>query len=157
VFLTTATTVLGMAPLLYEQSQQAQFLKPTVITLVYGLGFGMLLVLLVVPALIAVQHDVTRQIAAMRRGMRAPLGVLRWGMSGLWALVLGWGAVTLGWSIWSGTLHPVLAAAVPGLSGLSPVIAALVLFIAGAAVIALAGYLVGALAMIFGQRGRAAN
>ena len=42
VMLTTLTTVLGLTPLLYEQSQQAQFLKPTVITLVYGLGFGML-------------------------------------------------------------------------------------------------------------------
>ena len=51
--LTTLTTVLGMAPLLYETSQQAQVLKPTVITLVYGLGFGMILVLLVVPALVA--------------------------------------------------------------------------------------------------------
>jgi multidrug efflux pump subunit AcrB len=51
VLLTTLTTVLGLAPLLYETSQQAQFLKPTVITLVYGLGFGMVLVLLVVPAL----------------------------------------------------------------------------------------------------------
>ena len=56
VMLTTLTTVLGLAPLLYERSSQAQFLKPTVITLVYGLGFGMLLVLLVVPALIAAQH-----------------------------------------------------------------------------------------------------
>ena len=46
VMLTTLTTVLGLAPLLYEQSQQAQFLKPTVITLVYGLGFGMVIVLL---------------------------------------------------------------------------------------------------------------
>ena len=46
VVLTTLTTVLGLAPLLYENSSQAQFLRPTVITLVYGLGFGMLLVLL---------------------------------------------------------------------------------------------------------------
>jgi hypothetical protein len=38
VLLTTLTTVLGLTPLLYEQSQQAQFLKPTVITLVYGWG-----------------------------------------------------------------------------------------------------------------------
>lgn len=50
VLLTTLTTVLGLTPLLYEGSSHAQFLRPTVITLVYGLGFGMLLVLLVVPA-----------------------------------------------------------------------------------------------------------
>ena len=68
VLLTTLTTVLGMTPLLYETSRQAQFLKPTVITLVYGLGFGMVLVLLVVPALLAVQHDIARRMTAMRRG-----------------------------------------------------------------------------------------
>ena len=43
--------------ILIETSRQAQFLMPTVITLVYGLGFGMVLVLLVPPALIAIQHD----------------------------------------------------------------------------------------------------
>ncbi|MCH2094821.1 MAG: efflux RND transporter permease subunit, partial [Rhodobacteraceae bacterium] len=42
VMLTTLTTVLGLAPLLYEGSSQAEFLKPSVITLVYGLGFGMI-------------------------------------------------------------------------------------------------------------------
>ena len=76
IMLTTLTTVLGMSPLLYEQSQQAQFLMPTVITLVYGLGFGMLLVLLVVPALIAAQHDVSRHITAMRRGVGAHASIL---------------------------------------------------------------------------------
>jgi len=45
VLLTTLTTVLGLAPLLFERSTQAQFLKPTVVTLVYGLGFGTVLVL----------------------------------------------------------------------------------------------------------------
>ncbi len=71
VLLTTLTTVLGLAPLLYEKSSQAQFLKPTVITLVYGLGFGMVLVLLVVPALLAIQEDVRRAMEALRRALRA--------------------------------------------------------------------------------------
>ncbi|MFN6952020.1 MAG: efflux RND transporter permease subunit [Albidovulum sp.] len=70
VFLTTATTVIGLAPLLYETSRQAQFLKPTVVTLCYGLGFGMVLVLLVVPALVVVQADVGRRLAAFRRARR---------------------------------------------------------------------------------------
>lgn len=69
VLLTTLTTVLGLAPLLYEQSQQAQFLKPTVITLVYGLGFGMLLVLLVVPALVAIQQDFGKRFTALKHGL----------------------------------------------------------------------------------------
>ncbi|WP_106204900.1 efflux RND transporter permease subunit [Aliiruegeria haliotis] len=72
VLLTTLTTVIGLAPLLYEPSRQAQFLKPTVITLVYGLGFGVVLVLLIVPALLAMQHDIHRQFEAFRRAIRNP-------------------------------------------------------------------------------------
>ena len=71
VLLTTLTTVLGLAPLLFERSSQAEFLKPTVVTMVFGLGFGMLLVLLVVPAITVVQADVARRFRAARRGLRA--------------------------------------------------------------------------------------
>lgn len=72
VLLTTATTVLGLAPLLYEKSSAALFLKPTVITLVYGLGFGVVIVLLVVPAVLAIQLDVSRHLRAARRGFAVP-------------------------------------------------------------------------------------
>ena len=57
ILLTTLTTVFGLAPLLFEQSRDAQFLKPTVITLVFGLGFGMVILLTIVPVFITVQHD----------------------------------------------------------------------------------------------------
>jgi multidrug efflux pump subunit AcrB len=70
VLLTTLTTVLGLGPLLYETSRHAQFLRPTVVTLCYGLGFGMILVLFVVPALIAAQADIKRQVTALRRSFR---------------------------------------------------------------------------------------
>ncbi len=77
VMLTSATTVLGLMPLLFERSTQAQFLKPTVITLVYGLGFGMFLVLLLVPAALAIQHDLARQRKALARAMRMRLRPVR--------------------------------------------------------------------------------
>jgi multidrug efflux pump subunit AcrB len=77
VFLTTATTVAGLAPLLYETSKQAQFLKPTVITLVYGLGFGMVLVLIVVPVLMAIQADISSHVRALRRAVDRRSGRLR--------------------------------------------------------------------------------
>ncbi|MCV2867180.1 efflux RND transporter permease subunit [Defluviimonas sp. WL0002] len=77
VFLTTATTVAGLAPLLYESSKQAQFLKPTVITLCYGLGFGMVLVLIVVPVFLVIQADVAQQIRALRRAFAGRAGRLR--------------------------------------------------------------------------------
>ncbi|UWR23080.1 efflux RND transporter permease subunit [Sulfitobacter sp. S190] len=152
VMLTTLTTVLGMAPLLFEKSQQAQFLLPTIITLVYGLGFGMFLVLLVVPALVAAQHDMARQIKAMRRGLRAPAAGLRLGLGVMWLLMLAWGGVTLGYAIWSGALHPVLLGALPMLAGMSPVAAGLALFIVGAAIAATVGYLTGAILMMLRHR-----
>jgi multidrug efflux pump subunit AcrB len=147
VMLTTLTTVLGMAPLLFERSQQAQFLKPTVITLVYGLGFGMLLVLLVVPALVAAQHDIGRQIVAMRRGMRAPARGLQLGLMLLWGLVLGWGTLTLGYGAVQGVMFAPLAAAVPTLGEVSVMLGSFLMFALGAGALGFVGYLIGALAM----------
>lgn len=72
VLLTTATTVLGLAPLLYERSSQALFLKPTVVTLAYGLGFGMIVVLLVVPAVLGIGTDIAQARAGFRRSLRTP-------------------------------------------------------------------------------------
>jgi multidrug efflux pump subunit AcrB len=69
VFLTTATTVAGLAPLLYDRSAQAEFLKPTVITLVYGLGVGFVLVLFLIPALLAIEADIRRAVRALKRAM----------------------------------------------------------------------------------------
>ncbi|SFS63877.1 Multidrug efflux pump subunit AcrB [Sulfitobacter marinus] len=154
VMLTTLTTVLGMAPLLYEQSQQAQFLKPTVITLVYGLGFGMFLVLLVVPALIAAQHDFSRQVRAMRRGLVARTPGLRFGLMGLWMAVICWAALTLGWAGWHGALHPALLLLVPSMAAMSPLSAAIILFIGGAAILSLGGYIIGAAIFTLSQRKR---
>ncbi len=142
VLLTTLTTVLGLTPLLYEQSQQAQFLKPTVITLVYGLGFGMVLVLLIVPSLLAMQQDVNRQISAMRRGLRGSAGGLKAALFLAWALVLGWLVVTLGWAITLGHLPAPILSAFPAFQSWSPEIAALALFLTGAALISVVTYVV---------------
>jgi hypothetical protein len=146
VMLTTLTTVLGLAPLLYEQSQQAQFLKPTVITLVYGLGFGMILVLLVVPSLVAVQHDIGRPLIALRRALRSPDRLLRglvWATSGLMSV---WLAVTLGAALIWGDLPAVLTERIAVLQGADPLRSALVLFLPGAFLIVGFGFLVSALA-----------
>ncbi|SMY06815.1 efflux RND transporter permease subunit [Flavimaricola marinus] len=124
VFLTTATTVLGLAPLLYETSNQAQFLKPTVITLVYGLGFGMVLVLMVVPALMAMQDDWARQIAAAKRGFRsagAARGVAV--AAGLWSI--GLFALLVLPVLLTGTGWPPIMAVLPQVgAGIGPALAA---------------------------------
>ncbi|GKY86291.1 efflux RND transporter permease subunit [Sinisalibacter aestuarii] len=143
VFLTTATTVLGLAPLLYETSSQAQFLKPTVVTLVYGLGFGFVLVLLVVPALVAAQADLGRQLRAVRRMFRlrhrgARGAALATGLtSGALAVLF---VFTLGWALVSGGLPG-------GLFGEgAAMLKATASFIAGAALITLGAWAVAALA-----------
>jgi multidrug efflux pump subunit AcrB len=142
VLLTTLTTVLGLAPLLFERSTQAQFLKPTVITLVYGLGFGMLLVLLVVPALLAIGRDLAQPVTTLRRGLRVRRAGLRTTLGMAAAMILGWFAATLGWTLATGTLPAPFAPLLP----LAPLMAALALFVTGAAVLLMLVYVTAALA-----------
>ena len=140
VMLTTLTTVLGLTPLLFERSVQAQFLKPTVITLVYGLGFGVLLVLLVVPALLAMQQDVSRQFTALRHAMRARATQVV--MVPLSLLIAGWLTLTLGWSLIYDSLHPSVAAALPQGLPLEGNIGAFGLFLAGVLGLLIVSYVV---------------
>ena len=63
VLLTSATTIGGLTPLMFETSYQARYLVPMAITIVFGLMVTTFLVLLVVPALIGIQADV----GALRR------------------------------------------------------------------------------------------
>lgn len=57
IFLTTATTVIGLMPLLTETSEQAQYLIPAAVSLAFGELFGTALMLILVPVLIAVAED----------------------------------------------------------------------------------------------------
>ncbi|MFP4354226.1 MAG: efflux RND transporter permease subunit [Phycisphaerae bacterium] len=68
IFLTTATTVAGMTPLLLEQSFQAQFLKPMVVSLAFGLMFATLLTLIVVPCLYVAGDDIRRVLSWLITG-----------------------------------------------------------------------------------------
>lgn len=140
VLLTTLTTVLGLTPLLFEQSTQAQFLKPTVITLVYGLGFGMGLVILVVPALLAIGRDLAQPMTALRRGLR--VRGLRTSLGTGAAVVLGWFAVTMGWVLITGALPAPLSI----FGEAAPLAAAFGLFVAGAGVALAVVYLATAVA-----------
>ncbi len=57
IFITTLTTLMGMMPLLFETSLQAQVLIPLVCSIVFGLMSSTLLVLFVVPALFSILED----------------------------------------------------------------------------------------------------
>jgi multidrug efflux pump subunit AcrB len=50
ILLTTLTTAFGLAPIILEGSRQAQFLIPMAVSVAYGLMFGTLVLLLVLPA-----------------------------------------------------------------------------------------------------------
>ncbi|GIX15643.1 MAG: multidrug transporter AcrB [Paracoccaceae bacterium] len=156
VLLTTLTTVMGMAPLLYEPSVQAQFLKPTVITLVYGLGFGMVLVLVLVPATVAIQADIAALIRALRRGLSARRQPLAAAAPALRIAALGAAGAavpTLVWHIATGAMPAPLTALagrlMPGLAGAG---AAFGLYLGALAVLALAATGLAAAAMAGARR-----
>lgn len=140
VLLTTLTTVLGLAPLLYETSSQAEFLKPTVVTLVYGLGFGMVLVLLVVPAVLMAQSDISRQLVALRRMLRGRTGRLRVVLVASIALMALLFGATLGAAVVAGALPGWWLVLVPGLDLMPAMTAALGLFLAGSGIVTLLAY-----------------
>jgi multidrug efflux pump subunit AcrB len=73
VILTSATTIGGLTPLMFETSFQARFLIPMAITIVFGLMVTTFLVLFLVPAMVRVQGDIGRLIGGMwrRRGTDA--------------------------------------------------------------------------------------
>jgi len=142
IMLTTMTTVLGLMPMLFERSQQAQFLKPTVITLVYGLGFGMIMVLLVVPALIAMQNDLNRHFGALRRGLSFRDTGVRAGFWLGFGVIFAWLVTTMGAVIGTGALPQPIQSVLPDLTTTSPLLVALALFVVGAAVIVVCVYTV---------------
>ena len=53
IFLTTATTVCGLLPLLSETSEQAQYLKPAAVSLVFGELFATPITLILIPLLLS--------------------------------------------------------------------------------------------------------
>ncbi|QYA25224.1 efflux RND transporter permease subunit [Gramella sp. MT6] len=58
IFLTSLTTIAGLAPLLLEKSRQAQFLKPMAISISYGIAIATILTLLLLPLLISITNSI---------------------------------------------------------------------------------------------------
>ena len=58
VILSSLTTIAGLLPLLFEKSTQAQFLIPMAVTLAFGLAFSTVLVLLFIPAVLALYEKI---------------------------------------------------------------------------------------------------
>ena len=58
IFLTTVTTFVGVTPMLFERSMQAQFLKPCVISLAFGLIVSAVFTLLFIPSIYVILYDI---------------------------------------------------------------------------------------------------
>jgi multidrug efflux pump subunit AcrB len=69
VLLTSVTTVAGILPLLFETSEDAQFLKPMVISIGFGLIFGTLIVLFVLPAFLVGIENANKKLKRITSGI----------------------------------------------------------------------------------------
>ena len=57
IFLTSLTTIAGLAPLILETSRQAQFLIPMAISIAYGIGVATILTLVVLPIYLSLANS----------------------------------------------------------------------------------------------------
>ena len=65
VLVTSLTTIAGLTPILFETSPQAQFLIPMATTIVFGLAYGTVLVLMIVPSVLSlIERNRNRTSAA---------------------------------------------------------------------------------------------
>lgn len=66
IFLTTVTTCVGLLPIMAERSTTAEFLKPAVLSLSFGVLFALFVSLLMVPALYMIGWDYQQLIRRLR-------------------------------------------------------------------------------------------
>lgn len=62
IFLTSLTTVAGLAPLIFEKSRQAQFLIPMAISIAYGIAIATILTLIMLPMMLSVSNAIKMRI-----------------------------------------------------------------------------------------------
>ena len=72
IFLTSLTTIAGIAPLLLEKSRQAQFLIPMAISIAYGIAIATVLTLIMLPILLSFTNDIKRRVHWLIHGELLP-------------------------------------------------------------------------------------
>jgi multidrug efflux pump subunit AcrB len=65
ILLTTFTTSIGLAPVMFEGSRQAQFLIPMAVSVAFGLLFATFIMLIVLPAGFMVLNSLRRRVARL--------------------------------------------------------------------------------------------
>jgi len=67
ILLTSVTTFVGLMPIMAERSTDAQFLKPAVLSLAFGVLFALFVSLLMVPALYCVGDDLRASVRSLKQ------------------------------------------------------------------------------------------
>ncbi len=69
IFLTSITTMAGLAPIIFEKSFQAQLLKPMAISIAYGIGYATFLTLILLPILLSLTNTFKLNFIWLRSGL----------------------------------------------------------------------------------------
>jgi len=72
ILLTTITTVLGLLPLMLEDSFQAKFLIPMAITIAFGLMSATVIILIVLPCMLMILNDIKAVVYRLWTGRPMP-------------------------------------------------------------------------------------
>jgi multidrug efflux pump subunit AcrB len=70
IFLTSLTTIAGLAPLIFEESRQAQFLIPMAISIAYGIGFATVLTLILLPLFLSFSNTIKISVKWLATGRK---------------------------------------------------------------------------------------
>ena len=70
ILLTTATTFLGLTPMIFETSMQAKFLIPMAVSLGYGIVFATAITLILIPTLYRILEDLKALFGATEEEVR---------------------------------------------------------------------------------------
>ncbi len=70
IFLTSITTMAGLAPIIFEKSFQAQLLKPMAISIAYGIGYATFLTLILLPILLSLTNTFKLNFIWLRSGLK---------------------------------------------------------------------------------------
>ncbi len=75
ILLTTVTTFVGLVPIMLERSTDAQFLKPAVLALAFGVLFALFVTVFLVPSLYCVGDDITSMNRKVINYLKEQLGM----------------------------------------------------------------------------------
>ena len=70
IFLTSLTTIAGIAPLLLEKSRAAQFLQPMAISIAYGIFMATILTLIILPVLLSFTNSLKVSFKWLKTGRK---------------------------------------------------------------------------------------